>query len=615
MKPEQRRGAEYSWQTRFVLDGLSDIRATYPQVDRDPLFLPALKSYLEQKGVTGLILSSQPGTPLSSGDDDFQRMVADTLSPHIRTLSVFFYGEPRVAVTVLPSSAELGRSPIRHVSGAGDGIRVDRNFELFAGLDKGTAKQVGLDVRLVARTQGVHPYFDELQKVMSDVFVGPTLIGGEHAPQIVRTGGQEWIERLRDFCKLKREDHSEDTIIVQLDEYWSFQRAGALRSERRYLEESCIAEDHLKNDPMDFFQATLAEERTEQLRRKDRFDWLGYFQGGSDGTSDPLAESVGRDVVIDRIPFYWDFGFLLCDPQAWKNAEAEPLHIWNSNHKEESVKVGAVWTRSRRIECGRLQDRRADQPLVCWRQFAEATKNVGALASMRLGQHAPAFDMPIRSGESISCLVLEMWASEVYAKYKRESLLRPDNTHLLPILFGRFTRRSWSRAEMGGLLGLLQEPEGNSLMTVYFRALSRGELPRLHHQSLELFKATLLLCEILDLPTIAKSDDPWSLNARAVQPHAVSARHWFGTAYDALSHTPGNLGLTAMRFARTFLGSGRLVSWRRPREPVLFAGRSCFGFTLQPAWQHRAIATGARSTCAQGVQGWKRPAHAALYNR
>jgi KaiC/GvpD/RAD55 family RecA-like ATPase len=554
LKPEQPRGSEYSWQTRFVIDGLSDIRATYPQVDRDPLFLPALKSYLEQKGVTGLILSSQPGTPLSSGDDGFQRMVADMLSPHIRTWRVFFYGEPRVAVTVLPSSTELGRTPIRQLSAAHDGIRVDRNFELFAGLDKGAAKQVGLDVRLVARTQGSVPYFEELQKVMSDVFVGPTLSSGEHAPQIVQTGGQDWIERLRNFCKLKIEDHAEDTIVMQLDEYWSFQRAGALRSERRYLEESCIPEDHLKNDPMDFFQATLAEERSEEIRRKDRFDWIGYFRGSGDGTDDPLPWTVGRDVVVDRIPFYWDFGFLLCDSQVWKNAETEPLHIWNSNKskEKEEVFVGDIWRRSRRIECGRIQYPNERERLVSWRQFAEATKNVGALASMRLGQHAPAFDMPIRSGESVSCLVLEVWASEVYAKYKRESDRHACKTGLLPILFGRFTRRSWSRAEMGGLLGLLQEPEGKSLKTLYFRALSKGELPRLHHHSMELFKATLLLCEILDLPTIARSDDPWSLNARGVQSHAVSARHWFGTAYDTLSQTAGNLGLTAMRLPGHF---------------------------------------------------------------
>jgi hypothetical protein len=182
-------------------------------------------------------------------------------------------------------------------------------------------------------------------------------------------------------------------------------------------------------------------------------------------------------------------------------------------------------------------------------------------------QPAAAFDLPLLREESFSCLVLEMWASEVYRKYSREKktgqtefnpeqLAHKRDLSLLPILFGRFTKRSWSRSDTQGLIGLLAEPDGRSLKTAFAKAMASGTLPRLYRHSLELFKATLLLREIFNLQTLVDPSDLWRLNARAAQPNAVSVRHWFSSAVDALSNISENLNLIPMRLPGHFAVRG-----------------------------------------------------------
>jgi hypothetical protein len=152
-----------------------------------------------------------------------------------------------------------------------------------------------------------------------------------------------------------------------------------------------------------------------------------------------------------------------------------------------------------------------------------------------LGKHAPApaFDLPTGRGESLACLVLEMWASEVYRKFMRD----PVTNDLLRSYFERFTRRSWSPRRTLGLIGLISEPPARgSLKQIFAKALAQGRLPDLTRHSLDLFKVLLLLREALPLDSFVNSTDPFRLQAHAVNPEAISARHWYGTACDFLDH-------------------------------------------------------------------------------
>ena len=154
---------------------------------------------------------------------------------------------------------------------------------------------------------------------------------------------------------------------------------------------------------------------------------------------------------------------------------------------------------------------------------------------------SPAFDLAVRGGESLSCLILEIWASEVYRKFKQNSDSAPA---LKNLYFARFTKRSWAPALTRGLIGLIAEPETRgSLKSIYGKALAAGRLPELARHSLDLFKALLLIGEAMSPASFVKPKNPYELQPRPVKSDAIAARHWYGTACEFFEHCP-----TADRF-------------------------------------------------------------------
>src|SRR5260370_33893387 len=104
-----------------------------------------------------------------------------------------------------------------------------------------------------------------------------------------------------------------------------------------------------------------------------------------------------------------------------------------------------------------------------WRCFLEAAHVAAARLSMHTEKPVPAFDLRVVGGESLVCLVLEIWISELYRKHCK-SLPR-----MAPGLFGRFSRRSWSPSPTRGLIGMLAEPGGRgALNNIYKDGLARG---------------------------------------------------------------------------------------------------------------------------------------------
>lgn len=539
-----------SWNLRVVIDGLTTVRNTYPNVDSDPLFLPALRFFISSENITGMVVVSQAGRPDNTGEDRFEREVTDLFLNQIRTWRVQFYGELRVAVTTLPPADE-GSARIREllVGPQGD-VEIDPHFELYKGLETGKPERVGLEIRLIGDTPVWQAYRNVLNEVFADVFAAAD---AERRPGqvVLAEPTHAWTEKMRDFARLHRGTHLDHTLILQVDEFWGFQRSDALRNEYRYLTAECHSEERGEgNDPLEMFQATLAgPEAVTTSRRYHRFVWTGYHRSEE-------REHWTREerASVDRVPFLWDFGFLLCHRAAWDAAAREALHIARKNYcsrdgePEWKGSVGEIWSSLKKIPGlggganggGPLALRHTEVKeryalsTASWRLFLEAAVVTASHRSFSTTEPSPAFDLAVRSGESLSCLILEIWASEVYRKFERDSNWADE---LKDAYFARFTQRFWAPALTRGLVGLIAEPETRgSLKGIYGKALAAGRLPDLARHSLDLFKALLLIGEAMNPASFVKADNPVELESRPVSKDAVAARHWYGTACEFLEN-------------------------------------------------------------------------------
>ena len=197
-------------------------------------------------------------------------------------------------------------------------LEINPHFELYKGLETDTPERVGLEIRLIGDTPVWQAYRATLNEVFADVFADAD---PESRPNqvVLAEASQSWTDKLRDFARLPRGTHLDQTLILQVDEFWGFQRSDALRNQYKFLNAECHGEQGEGNDPLERFQATLASpEAVSTSRRFQRFIWNGYHH--ADKNQDWAWEERES---IDRIPFLWDFGFMLCHREAWESAASQ----------------------------------------------------------------------------------------------------------------------------------------------------------------------------------------------------------------------------------------------------------------------------------------------------
>lgn len=143
------------------------------------------------------------------------------------------------------------------------------------------------------------------------------------------------------------------------------------------------------------------------------------------------------------MPFTWDFGFLLCNKTAWDAAREQPIEPAKAN--DEAPRVRDVWDRLVRLEGKPDQENTEHQPEsaaapnsppVSWFEFVRAAKIVSEFQAYRTSSPVTAFDFTILTPESFSCLVLEMWFSEIYSsltKYQERSGSHKERANLIAI--------------------------------------------------------------------------------------------------------------------------------------------------------------------------------------
>lgn len=531
-----------SWRIRLVIDDFSILSSAYPEVSNDPLVLPFLTFYLSREGITSLIIDTQTGRPDTPATEPLDSELRALAQYHLYTWRFPFYGSNRIAIAAIPPIAKDVPSVVRELreSSSNARISVDPRFELYAGIEEGNPRPVPLEIRLFAETPSIQQYIETENRQYNELFTAlKPAKAGEQADVIVGVAGENY-DQFKDFCHLQRDMRLDHTLIFQVDEFWELpqmegRRASSALNLAAYLSRITTDPNSASYvDPFEVFQHTkaLPSPQPKSKEVKKRHEFFDYQDC-------PLPDSnAGNRVVIDRIPFTKDFGFLLCRGRLWDDFQGEELPILSkildclkkkrgacndvlpkkaseaieklSQNNRNALKktrryrtVGEVWENLPKI----YMDEPADtvtgdrRRRASWREFFEACNVIARAQSLKTSVPVPAFDISMLSPESFCSLVLEIWASEIYnTKSKKKQFQQSLST------------KSWKQADDGkgeamGLLAWLANKD-------YRRAL---------------FKTWLLLVGAFDLNALGAATETAGLVKRA-DTNAVAARHWYKTA-------------------------------------------------------------------------------------
>lgn len=479
--------AKYGWKIRFVLDDFNSIMRTYGRIHDDPLFLPFLMLYLRREGLSSLIIETQSGThgmPATSLGDDAQSDLRALSDYRLYTWHITdFFGDHRIAIAAIPPMVQQdGKSPVivrelewYEQSSKSPVPRVNTRFELYAGLDTNKPTLVPLLVHLYAESPAWKAYVRGLDELWMRVFEPPDL-GRKRRAVVVGENASNY-DLMREVAGLLANTNLPYSLVVQVDEFWHHREAFRTQSEYLAREIECPANDH--------------HEATAQ--HVAQFDELGYAPAAKD------------DPDVDRVPFIWDFGFLACREDLWDEAADET--------KRGSVRdlIEGVWGR---VKAGEHCE---------WSQALRAASYVAKWESARQSRPVPAFDLAMMAPETFSCLVLEIWFSEIC-----------QNPRAAEPLYQLMRERSW-------------KPKDS--------ALSLANLLEVYEK--ELYCTWLLLAESFNLNGFeGRSEGFGFAYGRDADPNSILTRHWYKSAAGAEPNHTKNGPLLFSRLPGRFSARG-----------------------------------------------------------
>jgi KaiC/GvpD/RAD55 family RecA-like ATPase len=586
--PSHRDRARKSGRIRLVIDDFKVLAGLCPAIVQDTTLLPFLTFHLEREGVTTLFVYTESMRPFKSPSDPLARMLQPLVKHAILTWGVAFGGQSRIAISVVgqrkPEYHGLVRelvedNPNQDPDQAQDHSYpwVSRHFELFTGIEKDDPKLIPLEVNIFAATSGFKRYLEQ-EEVMFRTQFEPVArrVSGRQDTVLVPVDASKYYA-IRDITHLPWDVKADHTIIDQVDGFWSLDAAtGSLASQRDYLfaprKEANEDRFHLFTKP----QFTPTPQKAP-FQRRYFFQNAGYKARIVDFD---LANSPLN--TPDRVPFTWDFSFVLAPVGAWEAASVSPIPFAPEAHtslhwgdtkdsKGEGVSVHSV--------LARLREDRDKRIPVPWRHFFGACKVVADQALRNRGYAPTAFDFACTSAETLSSLFLEIWFSEYHQEVSQ--LAADDECRIVwSRWLNRITSSTYSTLDRKSAaeFSLLRLFQGGSKHADSFAAVEKffrekimqraaassgdpdkrrrdamdredglfraedepgrtllgawkAEFGKMNLAALTLYKTWLLLLEVMDFEAILDPDSPFEMKQpKESSPHAVAARHYYRTA-------------------------------------------------------------------------------------
>lgn len=576
-----------SWPIRIVIDDFSSLRNMFPELREDPLLFPSILFHLEREGVTTLIIDTQSGKPETTVVERFETELRQMVHHRLYTWRVPFYGESRVAIAAIPPLSHEYAGIVRELRWEteisegvyGEPAIVDPHFELYSGLEEGKPQPVPLQVRLYAETPAMEKYIEVENAFLGEMFSPQPRAGETKNDAIIIGSTVSEYGDMRALAYLQRDTRLDYSYVFQVDEFWIMRppgrhkRAGAFQPQWTYLDAVTAtanlsgkkpkAENYKPNiyaDPYELFQLRNEDAPPEnddeplpELRR--RYFYEGYYQDFEG--YDTFNKSQKEEWHLDRVPFAWDFGFLLCQESAWAHNNRKLYLNRADKDRAQTWTVKDVWQALVKAQFEEPAIPRSGsqeatdstgKPVlkdVSWRLFAEACKKAAEEQSAKSSRHVTAFDFAQVSPESFSCLLLEMWLSQIY-----DSLT----------LRAEFDLAAAAELikERDKLVNAIRKRDLFIPVDQKRSSQSYSLLVLLEKYWLELYVTWLLLIEIVDLRSVIgdATVSTFELKSKNTDFCAVASRHWYKTATQCPDEIAAREPLVAVRLPGHFAVRG-----------------------------------------------------------
>jgi KaiC/GvpD/RAD55 family RecA-like ATPase len=399
---------------RVVIDDLSQFQSMYPDLSENRGLLAYLADVLKQVGVFTCIIDTQSGGPYEIVRSDLDRDLRSFIDTGVYTWNMKVSGESRTAITVIPCLTDRRRSPVRELRSAmqeniqGSVLWVDRSLELYSVQENSEPTLTPLTAFLLDEVGDQAEYLLGIAEVIRHA-TGHTL-----RPQsvIVNKVSDSFI---RDMLLIRKASFSgQDTILVQIDNWW--------------LSSGGPQEQNRKVGPPPHSDY-MSEMRDQLLSLPESYRKRCNGSNDKDVIDSPLFGEDGTKGDDRLLPYYWTFGFMMLRHQAWlrgRNSDSLPGRLRSDcqAHRIDSLRgVGALLTIASRLKAAqhdpgvtslKLQSPRyGTQHPIPWPDFFSACLTLHRLEVARgiKKPTSPVFGLASASGESLSCFVLEVWAS------------------------------------------------------------------------------------------------------------------------------------------------------------------------------------------------------------
>lgn len=448
MSSEEKRRNE-GWRIRLAIDDWTTIGATFPELDSEQKLLPALAMAFSKAGIATVFKGNELYGYKSNSNSRCAQL-ADLSSVCISTWRVHFFGESRIAIEVNPPGLEEGRNDavreLRSMEFSGRrhdhtsiGLGLNRSFdnavlsvnpffELYKGLREGKPQHVKLEIKLFSEIK-LENHLKKSNTGLTNCDVGENENSdivksiGEYVTDVNQLfqrllGKPERIHieivdsanysSLREYSELQGISRYDETVVLQVDEFWSKPGPLTLKNQLDYLfDETCFSHgqaDRLE-DPFRLFQPTNTQLESKTGRnRASCFSLVGY---------DLDEHRSNHERTIVKVPYFWDFGFLCFDQtlvcSLLKEQPNEDSKLANlidkyqlklSDHVKEADSVKRF-----------LQN-------LSWHDFANLCVVVRKFLDSNVAKSKSLSDLVVfgpyyGSAENIPCLALEIFASEL----------------------------------------------------------------------------------------------------------------------------------------------------------------------------------------------------------
>ncbi|MCA9186074.1 MAG: hypothetical protein KDA99_10655 [Planctomycetales bacterium] len=399
---------------RIVIEDWQSIIASHPLIRDEPLALETVASALQREGVTSLIVSSQSGALLERRSryecNDLERLDVN----QIVTWSVPFFGERRVAIGFKTAITHGGPSHVfelcpRDPSGFDDteSLSVNPHFALYESVGLGNPKRIPLAVRLYG---GNHTPNDntmvQFAKVVADAF-SQVFIPCRESTEVVSFDDAEAYEGFFTFADNLDNSRLDHSIVFQIDEFWSDGKRSLLSLDSYFnaivAERNSSKEDGWipRSDEDVYslfhprpFNEVITTKRTKHVHELTRRTAKLPYVTRRDMFRADTVRANGEAMRVDRIPYLWDFGMIVAEYDYWNTPSLRRRVLLNDGRT-----VSDVFDRLS------MTSKRPPLPVVTWGEFFTACQVIAEY------HKTATFDVDLSTPETLSCLVLEIWAS------------------------------------------------------------------------------------------------------------------------------------------------------------------------------------------------------------